>query len=131
MVEESGSLCIGFLGCGKISCCLVRGLASYHQAQNSEDNLTISSIIVSPRSTSKSSMLSSEYPGLVGVGRDNQEVVDQADVILIGLLPQVAQEILPTLAFPSDKTIISMMATVPLDTLCALLPKDLSSPPVR
>lgn len=67
--------------------------------------------MVSPRNAAKAALLAAKFPDRVTVAGSNQEVVDQCDVVFIGLLPDTAEEILPHMRFRDDHTIISMMAT--------------------
>lgn len=96
---------LGFVGCGKISSCMVRGYAS------NAGNLP-SKILVSRRSAEKSQALQSSFPDLVEVVEENAEIVSRSDFVFIGLLPAVARAELPALPFRSNHLIISMMAAV-------------------
>lgn len=97
---------IGFLGCGKISSAVAKGFASAH-----ESRLPLK-IIVSPRSADKANELRNAFPGLVQIASSNEQVVEQSNIIFIGLLPSVAREILPTMPFNTTHLVISMMAAV-------------------
>jgi pyrroline-5-carboxylate reductase len=55
------------------------------------------------------------------VMEDNAEIVRLSDVIFLGLLPEVARDILPKLDFSNTKAIISMMAAINFEQTCALL----------
>jgi len=104
---------IGFLGCGKISSCVVRGYCS------APGNQRPARILVSKRSEAKSSALAAEFPDLVKVV-ENEEVVSGSDVVFIGLLPAVAKEQLPLMPWggsSSTKLVISMMAAVDIGVL--------------
>ena len=102
---DISNLTIGFLGCGKISSAVCRGYAA---ASGSERPLRV---IVSERSREKSSALKAEYSDFVTVSDSNEEIVNQSDILFIGLLPGVAREVLPSLNV-DGKLIISMMAAV-------------------
>jgi len=114
---------LGFLGCGKISSCMIRG---YESATGSQRP---SKILVSKRSETKSAALSAEFPGFVVVS-ENEDLVSQSDIVFIGLLPGVAREILPNMPFggeTSSKLIISMLAALDigeLRTLCSGVPNN-------
>ena len=81
---------------------------------------------VSPRSASKAEKLAAAFPDRVRIGADNQAVVDASDVVFIGLLPDVAEAVLPELKFRDDQLIISMMATKRHEEVVALtrMPAD-------
>lgn len=116
LMDLSGK-CVGFVGTGKISSCLVRGFASAPHPH------TPSRIIISPRNEAKAQILKRDFPTLVEIATSNEQVVAEADVVFIGLLPGVARDILPTLPFggkESSKLIISMMAAVDLAEIISL-----------
>jgi pyrroline-5-carboxylate reductase len=99
--------CLGFVGTGKISSCLVRGFATAPHTGKPRR------IVISPRNEEKAKALKSEFPELVEIASDNAAVVEAADIVFVGLLPGVARDVLPTLPFTSgSKLVISMMAAV-------------------
>lgn len=114
--------CIGILGTGKISSCIVRGFAE------ATAPCIPGRIIISPRNEQKAFVLKSDFPDLVTIAASNEQVVSEADIIFIGLLPGVAREVLPALPFSSggEKLVISMMAAVDLAEMRVLcnLPID-------
>jgi pyrroline-5-carboxylate reductase len=97
---------LGFIGTGTIASAVVEGIAGDgHQ------------ITVSERSRARSADLAARFGVSVA---DNQGVVDASDVLFLGLLPEQAAEVLPTLSFRSGQRIISFMAGVTLDGLAPL-----------
>ena len=98
---------LGFLGCGKISSALCRGYASHPDPSTRPFK-----ILVSQRSHDKSQALQRDYPDLVEICTSNEDLVQRADVVFIGLLPTVAAETLPSLPFRHSHLVISMMAAV-------------------
>lgn len=108
---DISALTLGFLGCGKISSAVARG---YAIGTGSSRPLKI---YVSPRTASKAEALRDSFPDLVIIAATNEEVVAKSDVVYIGLLPNVASEILGQMPFRDDQVIISMMAAVDYDTL--------------
>lgn len=105
---------LGFLGCGKISSALCRGYASHPSTRPSK-------ILVSQRSHDKSQALQRDYPELVEICESNEDLVQRADVVFIGLLPAVANETLPHLPFRHSQLVISMMAAVNYQQTTTLL----------
>jgi len=105
---------VGVVGCGTISSAVVTGLCTATGPRPK-------AILLSPRNAAKAAALAESYPGLVRVCSSNQEVVDGADVVLLGLLPKVAPDVLPTLKFREAQTVVSQMAMVDLKTLTTLL----------
>lgn len=100
---------LGFLGTGVISDAIIRGIAS--------SNLNVSTIVVTPRSHSLSSTLAKDFPNLVTIGRDNQDVVDQADIVFIALRVQDAPSALGELQFKPNQKLVSFIATASLDDI--------------
>lgn len=98
---------VGFLGTGHIAAPMARALATRRH-----------SVIVSRRNESVSAALASEHDSISVA--DNQEVLDHSEVVILSLRAQVAQEVLPRLAFRSDQTLISVMAGVTLAELAEL-----------
>lgn len=112
------NLTLGFLGCGKIGNAVATGFITANLGHK---------IIVSKRSEAKSTELKRQFPDQVTVMEDNAEIVRLSDVVFLGLLPQVAKEILPVLDFSKTKAVISMMAAINFAETCAMLSCD----PVR
>lgn len=105
-MADLSNLCLGFLGCGKISSAVCRGYAGAPGSGRPKR------ILVSRRSEDKSAALQAQFPDLVTVVDSNADIVAQSDIIFIGLLPGIAREVLPTLPFDDSKLVISMMAAV-------------------
>lgn len=95
---------LGFIGTGGIASAMVTGLCTADEAAKL-------SIRISPRNREKSARLSEAFEG-VTVGRDNQDVVDNADTVFLAILPDMGEEILTPLQFRSDQTVVSLMAGV-------------------
>jgi pyrroline-5-carboxylate reductase len=111
---EIENLTFGFLGCGKISSAVVRGFCSH-------PTKTPKKILVSARSVDKSAVLKRDFTDLVEVIEENSYIVENADVVFIGLLPAIARSELPNLPFRSTQLIISMMAAVNIEEVHALI----------
>lgn len=99
---------IGFIGTGRITRRLIRGLAGRGQA-----------ISVTRRSERVSTELAAEHSE-VEVVDTAQEVVDRSDVVFVCLGATVAREVLPGLEFSAEQAVISVMAGVTLDELRAM-----------
>lgn len=124
------TLTIGFLGCGKISSAVCTGYATvieqhYHNS-NSESVTTNDNqlhfskqILISQRNKEKSQLLKEKFPTIINIV-SNDELVTNSNIIFIGLLPNVAKEILPLLPFRQNQIIISMMAAVNYEDLVLL-----------
>ena len=88
---------IGVLGTGTIATAVVHGIAGDgHQ------------IVVSERSAANASLLAAAYDEVAVAG--NQAVLDQSDVVFLGLMAEVAEKMLPGLSFREDQRVVSFMA---------------------
>jgi aspartate-semialdehyde dehydrogenase len=105
-LADLSNLRMGFLGCGKISSAVVRGYCACDQPPLK--------IYVSKRSEDRSKVLAEQYPSIVEISDSNDYIVKNSNVVFIGLLPNVAREILPQLNF-DGKNVITMMAAVNYD----------------
>lgn len=103
---------IGFIGTGAISSSIVRGLCS--------SQLQVESIWISPRNKDKSRNLNQEFE-LVKVGDSNQTVLDQSDVVVLGILPQHMKSILNDLTFRSDQTVVHLLAGIKISEVTPLI----------
>lgn len=114
---------LGFVGVGEIVSHVVKALCT---GPNPPEK-----ILLSPRSTHRSSALAAQF-SQVEVCESNQEVVDGSDVVFIGVLPSQAQEVVESLKFRSDQTIASLAARIypetvatwvaPATRVCQLIP---------
>ncbi len=110
---DTSKLTLGFLGCGKISSAVCRGYAT------ADSSVRPNKLLVSLRSADKSSQLKNDFPDLVSVLDDLAAIVQQSDILFIGLLPSVARQVLPSLSF-QGKLVISMMAAVDFNEVLSL-----------
>ena len=90
---------LGFIGTGKISTAVIHCLApnSYK-------------IFISKRGIENSERLSKTYKNVLSC--DNQEVVNQSNVIFIGLTADKAEKVLTELSFSKEQLVVSFMAAV-------------------
>jgi pyrroline-5-carboxylate reductase len=99
---------LGFIGTGVISEACIRGLFA--------SELTIEQVCVSRRSHALSAKLAVDFSN-VQVLDDNQMIIDQSDVIVLAVRPQIAEEVLAGLQIPLNKVVISLIATLTHTTL--------------
>lgn len=93
---------IGVIGCGTIASAVVHGIAGDgHQ------------ITVSERSSRYADALAGVYDNVTVAG--NQSVVNASDVIFLGLMAEVAAEVLGSLNFREDQRAITFMAGASLE----------------
>jgi len=103
-------LTYGFVGVGTMSSAMVRGICTLPVPP-------CSAVVLSPRGTAKSAALKGEFPALITIAADNQEVVDKADIIFIGVLPAHAEEVCRALKFSERHTVVSLVSTASMSLL--------------
>lgn len=98
----------GVLGTGTIATAVVRGFAGQGAP-----------ITVSRRNADNAAALAAAYD-TVSVG-ENQQVIDDSDVVFLGMTGASAADILSSVDLRSDQRIVSFMADFPSDRLEALI----------
>ena len=104
----------GFIGTGTMSSAIVRGLCTLDSPPKA--------IVISPRNAEKAAALRDEFPSLVTIAADNQGVVDACDVVFIGVLPKLCEEVCKSLKFKATQTVCSLVSTATLEVLRASCP---------
>ena len=99
---------IGFIGTGKITSSIIYGIF--------KSKLKITKIYISSRNKTISKKLSKKFKS-VKIVKDNQEIVNNSSIIFLAITPTVGLKILNLLRFPSNKKIISFIATISLTKL--------------
>ena len=99
---------IGVIGCGTIAAAVVRGIACDGHK-----------ITVSERSARHATALAEEYES-VRIA-DNQGVVDASDVLFLGLMAEVAPDVLGVLTFREGQRVITFMAGASLEQADAMV----------
>lgn len=99
---------IGVIGTGTIASAVVRGIAGQgHQ------------ITVSERSARHAQALAEAFDTVTVAA--NQDVIDQSDVVLLGLMVEAAPDVLAPLAFRPDQRVVSMMAGASLAQIAVMV----------
>jgi pyrroline-5-carboxylate reductase len=98
---------LGFVGTGTIAAAMIEGLCATPGAPP---------IIVSPRSAATAADLAARFAN-VRIAASNQAVLDDSDMVLLAVRPQIAAEVLDELRFRPDHKVVSLIATVSLDWL--------------
>jgi pyrroline-5-carboxylate reductase len=101
---------LGFIGTGQITTAIVTGLCKF------ENNDSRNNIWVSPRNREKSAALANAYDA-VQVGKDNQEVVDNCDIVCLAVIPQHKEKILTPLHFRRNQIIVHILAATQVEEL--------------
>jgi pyrroline-5-carboxylate reductase len=102
----------GVVGVGSIAAAIVQGLCDGVAAAPE--------IVLSPRNADRAAALAARFP-TAWVARDNQQVVDDSDVVIITVLPDQAPDVLAGLTFRADQAVISAVAGLPVARLAALV----------
>lgn len=98
----------GFIGTGTISAAIIEGMMRSPRAGQR--------VIVSPRNPDIARALADRYAA-VTVATSNQQVVDDAEVLVLAVRPQDAEAVLKALVIPGSKKIISLIAATSHATL--------------
>ena len=101
---------IGFIGVGKMATAIINGL-----------NTSSHRIIISGSSLARSCQIAEELE--VEAAASHQELLDNADLVILGIKPQMFDKVLAGLNF--RQPIISMAAGVTLERLASLTSPDL------
>lgn len=99
---------IGFIGTGTIASAVVQGIVG-----DGHD------ITVSRRSAARSAALAAAHD-TVRVA-ENQDVLDQSDIVFLGLMAETAQDILSDLTFRPGQTVVSFMAGASLEEVAGMV----------
>lgn len=99
-------LSLGILGVGHLARYTVKGL------RNAGDQRTV---ILSPRGQSTAQQLAQHSN--CSIAESNQQVIDQADIILLAVRPQALPELLSGLTFKPEQVVVSVIAGLSLEQL--------------
>jgi pyrroline-5-carboxylate reductase len=90
---------LGFVGTGAITSAIVTGLGSGVAERHS--------IRLSPRNAGIAAALAHRFPG-VSIASSNQDVLDNSEVVVLAIRPQIAEKIILELRFRPDHCAISI-----------------------
>lgn len=99
---------LGFIGVGTIASAIVNGFC--------KDDCKEHEIYLSPRNEKKATELEKKYDNVYKC-TSNQDVLDQADVIILAVIPRMAEEILKPLTFKATHTVVSFMSDFPVSKI--------------
>jgi pyrroline-5-carboxylate reductase len=102
----------GILGVGSLASAIVTGLC--------DGVPDAPQIVLSPRNADRSAALAARFP-TVRTATSNQAVLDASDVVVVGVLPQHAPDVLGALAFRPEHRVVSAVAGLALADLTALV----------
>lgn len=101
MATGAGMTRLGFIGTGAITAALLHGLKA--------SPLADWPVLISPRNADMAQALARSLPG-VTVAADNQAVLDGADIVVLAVRPQIAEQVLRPLRFGPDHRLVSLIA---------------------
>ncbi len=119
---------LGFIGTGNIVSDVIFGI--------SKSKIKYKKIIISPRNKKKALYLK-RYLKKVIIAKNNQEVINKANWVFLGVLPKVGEAILPKLQFRNNQIIVSFMSTTNYTKLKKLINtksviiRAIPMPPIR
>ncbi len=119
---------LGFIGTGNIVSDVIIGI--------SKSKIKYKKIIISPRNKKKALYLKKYFKRVI-IAKDNQEVINKANWVFLGILPKVGEAILPKLQFRNKQIIVSFMSTTNYSKLKKLIKAKLTiiraipMPPIR
>lgn len=103
---------IGILGIGVIGSAIVEGF-SYQNDPEHE-------LYISPRNEERSKALAEKYPCVTRCS-SNQEVLDQSELVIISVLPQIGLKVLEGLSFNKTHHVVNLMSDKKLDQLRSVI----------
>ena len=119
---------LGFIGTGNIVSDVIIGI--------SKSKIRYKKIIISPRNKKKALYLKKYFKKVI-IAKDNQDVINMANWVFLGVLPKVGESILPKLRFRNKQIIVSFMSTTNYSKLKKLIKTKLTiiraipMPPIR
>ncbi|MFO1201503.1 MAG: pyrroline-5-carboxylate reductase [Tabrizicola sp.] len=100
----------GFIGTGTIAAAMVEGLGG--------------NALLSPRGAAMAADLAARFPG-VSIAVSNQAVVDDSDLVVLAVRPQVAEEVVRPLRFRAGQKVLSLVAATQIETIRGWIGTDL------
>ncbi len=119
---------LGFIGTGNIVSDIIVGI--------SKSKIKYKKIIISPRNKIRALYLKRYFKRVI-IAKDNQEVINKANWVFLGILPKVGEAILPELQFRKGQIIVSFMSTTNYTKLKKLIKtksiiiRAIPMPPIR
>ena len=101
---------IGIIGVGVIGSSLAKGFATAQSA---------CSLLLSSRSKDNMIQLAANFPEHVRLADDNQQVLDEADWVILAIPPSQGETILKSLLFRPENKVINLMADKSLEKIAS------------
>lgn len=96
---------IGCIGVGTIASAIVNGFCKGDDGSHT--------FYLSPRNEKKAAALAAAHEN-VTVCASNQEVIDNSELVILAVVPRLAEEILSPLSFRKEQVIVSFMSDFPV-----------------
>ncbi|HEV7305773.1 pyrroline-5-carboxylate reductase [Ensifer sp.] len=103
---------LGFIGTGALSAAIVTGLKTLPG--------DTTAVILSPRNETIAAGLAARFSDIT-IAADNQAVLDASDMVMLGVRPQIARDVLADLRFRPDHHVVSLIATFSRDEIAAMV----------
>ena len=119
---------LGFIGTGNIVSDVITGIT--------RSKIKYKKIIISPRNKKKALYLKKYFKKVI-IAKDNQDVINMANWVFLGVLPKVGEAILPKLRFRNKQIVVSFMSTTNYKKLKKLIKtksiiiRAIPMPPIR
>ena len=119
---------LGFIGTGNIVSDVIIGI--------NKSKIKYKKIIISPINKKKALYLKKYFKKII-IAKNNQEVINKANWVFLGVLPKVGEAILPKLQFRNNQIIVSFMSTTNYTKLKRLIKtksaiiRAIPMPPIR
>lgn len=104
---------LGFIGIGMIATATVEAFCSRGKEKYP--------IFVANRTKNKALELENKFPGMVTSKETFQEVVDESDIVVLTVLPKAGEEVIKSLRFRPEQTIVSFISTMAKEEIEPLL----------
>lgn len=104
---------LGFIGTGMIASATVEAFCNRGREKYP--------IFVANRTESKAKDLADKFPGMVTPKAGFQELVDECDIVVLTVLPGAGKEVIKSLRFRPEQTIVSFISTMAKEEIEPLL----------
>ena len=99
---------LGFIGIGKIASSVIIGICN--------SKIKYKQIIISPRNKKIANSLKRRFKKIT-IAKNNQEIVDKSNWVLLSITPKVGEKIIKRLKFKASQTVVSFISTINLSEL--------------
>ena len=94
---------LGFVGIGKIATSVIEGIF--------KAKINVKEIILSPKNRKNSKFLQNKFKK-IKIAKNNQEVLDKSNWVVLSVTPKIGKQILKNLKFKKNHIILNFMSTI-------------------